>query len=128
MVLAWAIGTARSIQIGVPACASASMPGLRSQGVRLSAIRRTSTPRSRARTSASTMPEPSGQIVGADQDLPSRPVDRPTAKAAQSSSGAKHTAIVAPGTVAAAGNAAEPTLNAKNKAVEITYRRISGRN
>ena len=41
-----------------PAWASTSRPALRSQGDLLSAIRRTSTPRSRARTSASTMPAP----------------------------------------------------------------------
>jgi hypothetical protein len=58
MVLACAMRTARSIQIGTPATASGSIPLAYPHGVVLSAINRTSTPRSFARSSASTIPEP----------------------------------------------------------------------
>jgi hypothetical protein len=58
IVLACATRTSRSIQIGTPAAAKGSIPLARWQGVVLSAISRTSTPRSLARISASTIPEP----------------------------------------------------------------------
>ena len=45
-------------ETGKPAAVSAITPLLRSQGVVLAAIKRTSMPRSFARISASTMPEP----------------------------------------------------------------------
>ena len=57
IVLACAIRATSSIQIGTPAAARGSIPLACSQGVVLSAISRTSTPRSLARTSALTMPE-----------------------------------------------------------------------
>jgi hypothetical protein len=61
IVFEYATRTSRSIQVGTPAAASGSMPLACSQGVVLSAISRTSTLRSLARTSASA--------IGADQDL-----------------------------------------------------------
>ena len=54
----WAIRMRLSIQIGTPACASGPRPLLRSHGVVLSAIIRTSTPRCLAWISASTVLEP----------------------------------------------------------------------
>ena len=58
IVLACAIRAWSSIQTGTPAAAKGSIPLARSQGVVLSAINWTSTPRTLARTSASTIPEP----------------------------------------------------------------------
>lgn len=58
MLLEWAIRTPSSIHIDVPARESTSTPGFRSQGVVLSAISRTSTPRRAVPTRASRTPEP----------------------------------------------------------------------
>jgi hypothetical protein len=55
-----------SIHTDAPAPTTSPTPALRSQGVVLSAMSRTFTPRCAARASASGIPEP----IVADQDLP----------------------------------------------------------
>jgi hypothetical protein len=69
IVLACAIRALSSIQTGIPAAASGSIPLARPQGAVRSAINRTSTPRSSARISAPTIPGADCQPVSADEDL-----------------------------------------------------------
>ena len=94
------------------------MPLACGHGVVLSAIRWTSTPRFLARTSASTIPEPVVRPYALTRISRSALSIGRMAKEAQSSSGAKQTAIAALDVIEAGGATSESAAKASGRATE----------